>query len=292
MNLAMPLQLHCSEENFEKISKTIVEDGEWHKLIVDMYYRLFEIIENLPSSDDSDYTDTLVKLRCSLRSLRYAFGTVVNITDGCRNVVLQKQIFEQFLRILTEELSFQRLLKVRDQLDNTISQHLLGISSSLITIIHNFVLYYEQSISVLQDYGMMSKARKLRESSKDSYLKTCALLIIAHLLKDDDDKEQMKMNDGELSYLINELEKSMRKTRESGYHPEELIEGLSRIAVIDANKLKLIENGILPLLKQSIVADRFTPKHQEATINAIRRLAFTDESKQKIKDQENLLAGW
>lgn len=201
------------------------------------------------------------------------------------------QIFEQFKIFLIEELSEKRLLKNRS-LENGIRNVLNDIVGSSIIIVSNLLYYYEPSIQVFREGGMMSIARNIRATSNRIRQQTDALLVMAYLRKEGEDKTKMEMSDEELSFLIGELGKSMEQSKNnpSSYTPEELLLGLNRIAVIDKNKLKVIKSGILPLLKEAISASD-SPKRQEAAIKTIWNLAFTQESKQKIKEQEGLMSG-
>ena len=293
MTKTSPVNTDLTEENQRKVFGEVIADGSWHKMLVDYYHHTLQLVEHPPYTKYEDRTRQTAYITCSLKSLGYAFSGVANGTDFCRDEKLQKQMFDQFLDIMIKELTFQRLLKYMNLTETSQNaQYLLlgGLINSLLTLIHNFLFYYEPCIPTFRERGMMSIARNIRRNSDDSDIKTSALVIIAYLLIESDDKAQMEMSDEELRYLINELEKSMLPKSQSEYHPAELINALNRIAVVDVNKLKLIEAGMLPLLTRSL-DKKCSPEHQEAAVNAIWNLAFTDESKQKIMEQDGLMKG-
>ncbi|XP_067935708.1 uncharacterized protein [Watersipora subatra] len=165
------------------------------------------------------------------------------------------------------------------------------IKISMITILHNFSYFYEPCIPIMRERGTISLARTLRLQAQDSGTSTDCLLIIAFLMNEADSKKLMKIADDELSYLISELEKSMLRAGASDYHPEEIIDGLNRIAVSDINKLKLIECGVLKLLSKSLnPVKSHTTVHRAAAAKAIWNLAFSEESREEIKAQKGLIS--
>lgn len=289
-----PVQYKCSQETKQKIFDEVIENGSWLKLLVEYYHQTIKWIEQPPTTKFRDRTRQKAFLMCALKNVAYGFNCVANGTDLCRNERLQQQMFDQLLDLIIKELTFQRLLKYMNLVNIDDAECILlgGLINSLLTIIHNFLFYYEPCIPVFRERGMMSIARNIRKNTDDSDIKTSALVIIAYLLIDSDDKEQMIMSEEELKFLIQEVEKSMFPKSQSDYHPAELINALNRIAVIDVNKLKLIDAGILPLLTKSLNPDKkYSPEHQEAAINAVWNLAFTEESKQKIIEQAGLMQG-
>lgn len=294
-----------SSDTRVKIFEASIEDGTWHKLLISYYYHVNAILEKFSETEDT--IQHAVNVQAAIRNISYGFNTIANGTDICRNSKLQQQMLDQFLDVLADELTDEKLLKYLNSQNAATTDSKIGVYiknihvliqemiESFLTTIHNFLFYYEPSIPILRERGLVSVARNIRDKSNDSDTKVSALLVIAYLLIDSDDKEQMKMSDEELIFLIQALEKSMLSplnNDSAGYHPEELINGLNRIAVIDVNKLQLIDNGILPLLTKSLNQTKnYSPEHREAAINAIWNLAFTEESRRKIMEQKGLMPG-
>lgn len=279
----------ASHDTRVKIFETSIKDGNWHKLLVSHYNHVMSIFEHPFNTPDP--VDKL-KMGQALLNITEGFLTVGNGTDFLRNPKLQQKMLDQFVDVIADCLREDKLLKYLNSSDETHRPFRIIIDSMVIAI-HNFMIYYETCIPTLRDRGLLSAARYIRENSDDDTTRVNALIITAYLIDESDDKEQMRMSDEELRFLMSSLSDYIYlKEQLSGLHPEELINGLNHIAVIDDNKTKLINSGILPLLTKSLDQTMdYSVEHQEAAVNAVWNLAFTDESRQKIKEEEGLMPG-
>jgi len=289
-----------SPSNFTKCSPTacgdiyaaVVRDGVWYEFVTALY---LHVIDALKKFNDGSLKISSLAIRGALTNLYYAIVGIHNGTDFCKDVQILQLTVDHFSEIIIEQLKSPLLLDVLakdvSETSKENNNFLFGVSISFLTIIHNLTFYFEPCIPTLREKKMMSVARNVREIAYTSFIKTECLLIIAYLIDEGDSKDVMKITDNELSFLIKEVGLSMELERKSGYHPEELIEGLTRIAGIDHNKLKVIEQGALPLLVRSLDADKYNADHQAAAAKAIWNLAFTDESRQKIIEEEGCLEG-
>lgn len=280
---------NCSITNKRKIYGVIVKDGKWHQLLVDLYQAVINwLTENEHKQHGNQHAIT-----CVLGNVYNGFCTLANGTHLCRDVLLQQQTFDRFFELILKQLDSKRLLmalkRVTEESDSLISE----IAQTMLITLHNFTYYYEPSIAVMREKGTISVVRRIRDECETSDVKTSSLLIIAYLLNESDkrdDKNIMKMTDDELTYFIAELEQSLLSKSASSYLSDELIDGLNRIAVVDMNKLKLIEHGILPLLVKALNR-RHPARYQAAAANAIWNLAFTEESRQEIIGQKGCMNG-
>ncbi|KAF6029214.1 hypothetical protein EB796_012473 [Bugula neritina] len=128
----------------------------------------------------------------------------------------------------------------------------------MMMMVHNFTYRHEPSVPVLRELGMIRIARDIRA------------------------KADISNPIGEVVALGNG----------SIFGPQELIEGLTRIAVVDENKSKLIDQGILPLLVKSLKNSRkYDSSHQAAAAKALWTLAFNDDSRQRIIDEKGCMNG-
>lgn len=266
-----------------RIYATLIKDGVWHKFIIQLYEASWEMLSHHEK-------DTDPVLNCFLQNTHNAFTTLANGTDYCLDPELMKATFENSIGFIGEELSSKRVLEVLESPPDG-DGIMLFIADAMITTVHNFAYYYEPSIPLMRE-TMMPAIRAIRKVSKDSSITTCCLLIIAFLMNESDDKKLVKITESEIIYLLDELKKSMLTTHTADYKPEELIDGLNRIAVRDINKLKLMECGILKLLSKSLnPIKNYKPQHQVAAAKAVWNLAFSEESRQDIRKQKGLMAG-
>ena len=100
----------------------------------------------------------------------------------------------------------------------------------------------------------------------------------------------MRIDDDDVKDLLEELDKSVNSPKSTGFHTEEILDGLNRIAVSSANKQKLFQQGILNQLKDVF----FKSKEMVAKIAAAKliwNLAFSDENRRKMKNHKPLMMG-
>ncbi|KAF6039147.1 hypothetical protein EB796_002545 [Bugula neritina] len=280
----------CSPTTCGDFYAAIVRDGMWYKFVSELY---LHVIDSLKRFKEGSLKISSVAMDGALKNLYYALSTLHNGTDYCKDAQILQLTVDHFSDMIIEQLKNPVLLNIlakdTSESSNDGENLLVEIGDALLSIVHNLTFYFEPCIPTLREKGMMSVARNVRELAYTSDIKTSCLLIIAYLIDEGDSKDVMKITDNELSFLIREVRLSMEPERKSGYHPEELIEGLTRIAGIDHNKLKVIEQGALPLLVRSLDADKYNADHQAAAAKAIWNLAFTDESRQKIIEEEGCL---
>lgn len=276
-----------SENDRYRLYATLVKDGVWFKLIVDLYLGSLEEIGKPGVSVST--------LNCALTNIYKGFSTIETGSDFCKDPKLQKLTFDRLCDLIIGQLQTERVLSVLrtkngnlDEIDSVVG----FIAECMLTILHNLSYYYEPCVPVMREKDMMAVARRIRHECTDSDVKTLCLLIIAYLMDESDDKRMMKITEDELKYLLRELEKALLATKGSDYHPEELIDGLNRIAVSDINKLKLMECGILKWLEKSLnPLKKFTSPHRAAAARAVWNLAFSEESRKEIKQQKGLMSG-
>ena len=226
-----------------------------------------------------------------LQNVYYGVATIWNGTDFCKDPQLQQQTFDDIFDHIIEYLKSDVAINALRNTTNGESE-IAKIAIGLVQILHNLSYYHEPSIPVMREKGMIPVARNVRKETDHAQVKTDCLLIIAFLMNESDDKTMMKITDEELTYLLNQLRNILGPFKTSGYHAEEIIDGLNRIAVNDSNKLKLMEFGILPILEKSLDTDNsHTAVHQTAAAKAVWNLAFSDQSRQEIKKHTKLMKG-
>lgn len=286
----------CSSDVRSRVFQTFVKDGTWFRFISTFHQTLMSSLDHYNLETAGELSAFLIE--SALNNLLSALLTIHNGTDVCKEQEVQQMTFDLFHSLLIQQLQNPIMMEaVCSKSENRgIYTVLAKIGYSMLAIIYNLTYYFDSCIATLRAKGMMAVARNIRENAQNSELRTMALLVMAYLVDEDsedghEEKNLLKMTDSELTFLIKELENSGGSQVKCGYHPYELIDSLIRVAVNDHNKLKVIDQGVLPLLVQFLDADKHPPEYQSAAANALWNLAFTDESCQKIVKETGCVEG-
>lgn len=168
-------------------------------------------------------------------------------------------------------------------------------AKAVLGIIHNFCNKYDDAIADLREKNALRIIGKYRNSGTVT-LKTKSILAYSYLLSEGDktDKSVIVLEESDIKFLIAVLQDSLdspdEHSKKYGYHADELIIGLNNIAVVDSNKKRLVDAGILPLYVEAMA--RKKPALQECAARGVWTLAFDDESMKKIKEEPGCLEGW
>lgn len=216
-------------------------------------------------------------------NINNALLTLVNLTDALQASSVTQSIFDSiFPNLLTQ---------LKSDLNLGCAKNLPGYNKGrsqyeryelLINIMLNFASNLESSLPTMRTEGVGDIMVKYRECVDSFDTKTQCLLVLGYLLGEDDDQGVIELANEELSFLIKSLETSLLRPME--YSPTELIQGLNRIAVKDSNKVKLIEQGYITLLKRSLLP-QYDDRQKAAAARGLWNLAFSAESKKKILDE-------
>lgn len=276
----------CSIPTQRSVYEAMIKDGRWDTFITGLYKKVMDYLD--ANGDDKLLNPTV---NTTLVNIYYGFLLTTNGVDILKNSSTLQTVFNHYHSLVLSQLQVPRVIQVfHDEV--LMGSALYAIGRSMMMMVHNFTYRHEPSVPVLRELGMIRIARDIRAKADISNVKTTSLLIIAYLLDEGEDKEMMKMADSELKYLIADLEKSLLSATASIFGPQELIEGLTRIAVVDENKSKLIDQGILPLLVKSLKNSRkYDSSHQAAAAKALWTLAFNDDSRQRIIDEKGCMNG-
>ena len=158
----------------------------------------------------------------------------------------------------------------------------------LLSILHNTVQMCREAILVFR------KARAI-----DTLLRFCALkdvaercvvnFLLAHIIPENENKK-FNTNNENIAFIVQMLrdvcEKS--KPRSYGFSVQELLSGINKLAVNDANKKYLVKNNILHLYTKLMRLDSLT--EQRLAAEGVWELSFTN--KDDIAEEEGCLEGW
>jgi len=205
---------------------------------------------------------------------------------------------DEILKVLYEgviEFILQSLDKYLSPLevDSNHPQHKLVTAA--LGIIHNFCNKYDTCLADLRQREALRIAAQYRRCGT-STLKTKSILSCSYLLTEQDGSSTtaiIELDETDIEFVIKVLRDALNNTNEHsrkyGYHADELIAGLNNIAVVDANKSKLVKAGVLPLYVEAL--GRNKPGLQEAAAKGIWALAFDEESKNMIKQEPGCMGG-
>jgi len=166
------------------------------------------------------------------------------------------------------------------------------VVKAILGTLHNFCNKHDNSISDLREKDALRIIGKYRNSGADT-LKAKAMLAYSYLLSENNDEEKsvLELGEDDIKFLITVLKDALGQPNERsklyGYNAEELIVGLNNIAVIDSNKQRLVDAGILPYYLDAMKKDN--PPLQECAAHGVWTLAFDENSKQKISSEPHLL---
>lgn len=265
-----------------------MKDGTWSKLTIDIYSATMDRV-----NIHTFMMESVCVMESILVNLYNALNLAYHVGD-IRDPDIQRLMFDKYFPFMLKELPSEKLgfLENLNCRSSRVEPLLMNIGSRMLNSIYNFVYYYDACVPVIKESRMMQIVGLIRKNARCRHIKTTCLLIIAYLLDETDDHELLQITDDDLKYLIGELRTTLLKSNDSEYHAAELIDGLNRIAVGDANKIKLLNNSVLVPLVKSLNAKTYPTPQVAAAAKAVWNLAFTQECRKAIINQAGLMQGW
>ncbi|XP_070554362.1 uncharacterized protein [Ptychodera flava] len=126
---------------------------------------------------------------------------------------------------------------------------------------------------------------------KHATIQAISVLILAYVIKDEE-VDKISTGDESVKFLLMILKSAI--AAEDHMSPEyffdvtEIVDGLIYLAANDGNKLKFVENGVLPLLVQLLQPECSTLE-QRLAATAIWTLAFHNKNKDRIRNEKGCL---
>ncbi|KAK7481464.1 hypothetical protein BaRGS_00027315, partial [Batillaria attramentaria] len=210
----------------------------------------------------------------------YTYNTAWNYSDASDK--LAKSLAEaDAVRLMTLNLGHKPYLSAMQ------SKNVYYVLKASLSTLHN--------IARCPDVRHYFKDNKTAEviipfiTMKDEFLKALSMLTLAYIVEEE---ENAKLIDetGTIVQIVRWVEKAIEnpaKRRFRGFAPWELVQGLDKLAVNDANKMKVVEAGALPVFLKMLQHD--DPKEQATTATCIWTLAFDKTARQKIIECEGLV---
>ncbi|XP_072032823.1 uncharacterized protein [Amphiura filiformis] len=132
-------------------------------------------------------------------------------------------------------------------------------------------------------------------NTEEVMVKTTSLVTLAYTVDEtESDKLATTGTDGCVNFLIFRLKAALhsRIHRAGGFTAAGLLEGLIHLMASDANKVKVLEQGALPLILRMLKrADKkpFSEEEQVLAATAIWKFAFIDSNRKALKADPNVL---
>ena len=268
------------EKEFITLIEFTIDVGgaEQLKRFVQHCFKKFSYLIN-EESDDEEETDDYTCYDCLSNTL----ATIQNFSDfhqgfcsACAGAGIISMCFEIIKQIDAENSNWEE----EDE------------DSELVTIIDN-------SIGILHNISRRLRDRELFANREQTLLYFAkrkvpaiaaeSLLTLAYLV-DENTNHLILADENLLSFIITLLDEAWQSEdrHSNGYSAKELAEGLSHLAINDANKTILGQNGVIPVLISVIKTSNEDEEKASAT-RALWMLAFDDNNKEKVRQEEGAM---
>ena len=187
-----------------------------------------------------------------------------------------------------ESLETSRRAQTKDQINTNF------------TIVYNCVRLCDENREICRRFR--SKENKTSVEILSCYLddesliiKTISLVTLAFIV-DETENEKLATtgSDGCVTYLVSLLEESLKwsnhRAESVDFSTDELMACLNELAENDANKVKIVQEGAVPLLAKILKAG-FNDEEQEMAARVLWKLAFVASNKEAICRNEDAVKG-
>ena len=268
------------EKEFITLIEFTIDVGgaEQLKRFVQHCFKKFSYLIN-EESDDEEETDDYTCYNC----LSISLAAIQNFSDfhqgfcsACAGAGIISMCFEIVKQIDAENSNWEE----EDE------------DSELVTII-------DKSIGILHNISRRLRDRELFANREQTLLYFAkkkvpaiaaeSLLTLAYLV-DENTNHLILADENLLSFIITLLDEAWQSEdrHSNGYSAKELAEGLSHLAINDANKNILGQNGVIPVLISVIKTSNEDEEKASAT-RALWMLAFDNNNKEKVRQEEGAM---
>ena len=282
------------EKQFITLTEFTIDVGgvEQLKLFAEHCFKKFSCLINEESddkeepddnekSDDEEETDDNTRNNC-YNCLFISLVAIQNFSDfhqgfcsACAGAGVISMCFEIIKRIDAENSNWEEK-----------DSRLVAIIDCSLGILHNISRR-------LRDRELFAnRERTLLDFAKKNVpaIAATSLLTLAYLV-DENTNHLILADENVLSFIITLLDgarQSEDRRRCYGYSAKELAEGLSHLAINDANKKILGQNGVIPVLISVIKTSNEDEEKASAT-RALWMLAFDNNNKEKVRQEEGAM---
>ena len=289
---------HC----FEKFSHLIKEESDDEDEIEDFLKKFSHLIEEESDNEDEkehcskkfsylttdeeeesdDEEETDDHMHTCYDCLSNTLGAMHNFSDfhqgfcsACAGAGIISMCFEIAEQIVAEHPNWEEA-----------NWKLVSIIESSLAILYNISRRLrDRELFANRERTLLYFAKKKNEEIAAESLLTLAYLV------DENTNHLILADENLLSFIIILLDgawQSEDRRRCYGYSAKELAEGLSHLAINDANKNILGQNGVIPVLISVIKTSNEDEEKASAT-RALWMLAFDNNNKEKVRQEEGAM---
>ena len=267
------------EKEFITLIEFTIDVGgaEQLKRFVQHCFKKFSYLIN-EESDDEEETDDYTCYNC----LFFSLAAIQNFSDfhqgfcsACAGAGIISMCFEIVKQIDAENSNWEE----EDE-----DSELVTIIDGSIGILHNISRRLrDRELFANREQTLLYFAKKEVPATAES------LLTLAYLV-DENTNHLILADENLLSFIITLLDEAWQSEdrHSNGYSAKELAEGLSHLAINDANKNILGQNGVIPVLISVIKTSNEDEEKASAT-RALWMLAFDDNNKEKVRQEEGAM---
>ncbi|XP_074661452.1 uncharacterized protein LOC141914074 isoform X2 [Tubulanus polymorphus] len=214
----------------------------------------------------------------------YSYNTLWNYTDASK----------EFANQLAEKDLVKLLclnLEHKPYKENMSSKNVYYILKSSMSILHNVCRSHEAR-TFIDSTSVINVVRFYINCDRE-FLSVLSALIIAYLTTEKDVAENESLlvqNDDVIKKVVKWMSSAlkMKNHRMKGFSTTELAQGLGKLSVVDANKMKIVEADALPILQDMI--DSKTASVQRSAVELLWSLAFDSHVKTKILEIDAIVS--
>ncbi|KAK3578384.1 hypothetical protein CHS0354_025478 [Potamilus streckersoni] len=262
------------------------------KMLGDMYWDYTSLRETIGDALAKEgYAGASMKMLKTLNSIGifknddvwfptyYAYNTLWNFSDASSKLA-QSLAENDAVRLLTLNCGHKPYLSAIH------SKNVYYVLKASLSILHNIAK--NPSVKHLFEENKTSEIIMPFIKSEDEMLKILAMLTLAYIV-DEEDNSTLIDDTGVIKCVVNWIDKALdqQRRRYKGFTPTELTEGLDKLAVNDKNKMKIIEEGALPLFIKMLQTDDV--HEQSACARCIWTLSFDKDARKKIVEFPELV---
>ncbi|XP_055860341.1 uncharacterized protein LOC106059582 [Biomphalaria glabrata] len=246
----------------------LLADLEYHEVVLQIFkqFNRLEVIE-------TENIKTWVLLY-------YTTTISTNYTDSSEkfSMCLEKSEAVEQLTELFKHTEYD------DDLENNGLKY--GVFTNILITLHNIVRFS----GIKFHYKEAKTAEKVMPliGVKNEFICSVAMLLLAYII-DEDENDKIVDENNIIIYIVTWLSQSLDhpSRRARGFTPWELTRGLSKLAVNDSNKKKIIEANALPEFSKMISFN--DARELENTTECLWTLCFDKSARQVIKDFPGLV---
>lgn len=210
----------------------------------------------------------------------YTYNTMWNFSDASSN--LARALSENdAVRLLTLNCGHKPYINALH------SKNVFYVIKASLSILHNVAR--NSGMKHLFDENKTSETIMPFLESEDEMLKILATLTIANIV-DEEENKTIIAESGTIHSIVSWIEKaiSLPRRRFKGFTPQELTEGLNKLAVNDSNKMRIVEEGAIPLFL--LMLQHEDVREQSSAARIVWTLSFDKDVRQKLIESKDLIS--